>query len=133
MSDIIHDLKSNISVALALSPAVQAATKSDATIIDLQGCAAAAVIVNTGAIVGAGDYTVSLSHGDASDLSAATTAAGDDLIGSFPATLAADSSYCVGYRGGKRYVRVVITKNSGTSIAAGAVVVKGGLALSGTV
>jgi hypothetical protein len=131
MSDINHDLASNVAVALALSPAVQSATKSDATIIDLQGCSAAAIVVNTGAIVGAGDYTISLVHGDASDLSGGAAATSDDLIGSFPATLAADSSYCVGYRGGKRYVRVVITKNSGTSIAAGAVVVKGGLALAG--
>jgi len=45
--------------------------------------------------------------------------------------LAADSVYWVGYRGGKRYVRVVITKNSGTSIAAGAVVVKGHLSFAG--
>ena len=60
-------------------------------------------------------------------------ASGDDLLGAFPATLAADSSYAVGYRGGRRYVRVVITKNSGTSIAAGAVIVKGHLALSGAV
>lgn len=133
MSEINHDLASNVAVALALSPAVQSATKSDAAIIDLQGCAAAAVIINTGAIAGAGDYTVSLMHGDASDLSGAAAATGDDLIGTFPATLAADSSYCVGYRGGKRYVRVVITKNGGTSIAAGAVVVKSGLALSGSV
>jgi len=126
----MRDLKSNIAVALALSPAVQAATKSDATIIDLQGCNSAAVIINTGAIVSAGDYTVSLMHGDASDLTGGAAATGDDLIGEFPASLAADSSYCVGYVGGKRYVRVVITKNSGTSIAAGAVVVKGDLALA---
>jgi hypothetical protein len=31
----------------------------------------------------------------------------------------------VGYAGFKRYLRVVVTKNSGTSIAAGAVLVKG--------
>ena len=129
----MSDLKNNIGVVNALSPAVQSATKSDAAIIDLQGAGSACVVINTGAIVSAGDYTISLSHGDASDLSGATTAAGDDLLGSFPASLAADSAYCVGYRGGKRYVRVVITKNGGTSIAAGAVIVKGDLALSGAV
>lgn len=128
-----NDLKSNIAAVLALSPAVHAATKADSPVIDLQGAGGATVIVNTGAIAGAGDYTVSLRHGDAADLSGDAAAAGDDLIGAFPATLAADSSYAVGYRGNKRYVRVVITKNGGTSIAAGAVVVKSSLALSGTV
>ena len=129
----MSDLKNNIAAVLALSPAVHAATKADASIIDLQGAGSATVIVNTGAIAGSGDYTISLRHGDASDLSGDAAASGDDLLGAFPATLAADTSYAVGYRGGKRYVRVVITKNSGTSIAAGAVIVKGHLSLTGTV
>ena len=129
----MSDLKNNITAVLALSPAVHSATKADASIIDLQGAGSATVIVNTGAIAGSGDYTISLRHGDASDLSGDAAASGDDLLGAFPATLAADTSYAVGYRGGKRYVRVVITKNSGTSIAAGAVIVKGHLALAGAV
>lgn len=129
----MSDLKNNIAAVLALSPAVHSATKADASIIDLQGAGSATVIVNTGAIAGAGDYTISLRHGDASDLSGDAAASGDDLLGAFPATLAADSAYSVGYRGGKRYVRVVITKNSGTSIAAGAVIVKGHLSLAGAV
>ena len=129
----MSDLKNNITAVLALSPAVHSATKADASIIDLQGAGSATVVINTGAIVGAGDYTVSLRHGDAADLTGDAAASGDDLLGAFPATLAADSSYAVGYRGGKRYVRVVITKNSGTSIAAGAVIIKGHLALAGAV
>lgn len=129
----MSDLKNNITAVLALSPAVHAATKADAPIIDLQGAGSATVIINTGAIAGAGDYTVSLRHGDAADLTGDAAASGDDLLGAFPTPLAADSSYAVGYRGGKRYVRVVITKNSGTSIAAGAVIVKGHLALAGAV
>lgn len=129
----MSDLKNNIAAVLALSPAVHSATKADASIIDLQGAGSATVVINTGAIVGAGDYTISLRHGDASDLSGDAAASGDDLLGAFPATLAADTSYAVGYRGGKRYVRVVITKNSGTSIAAGAVIVNGHLSLSGAV
>lgn len=129
----MSDLKNNIAAVLALPPAVHAATKADATVIDLQGAGSATVIVNTGAIAGAGDFTVSLRHGGAADLTGDAAASGDDLLGAFPATLTADSSYTVGYRGGKRYVRVVITKNSGTSIAAGAVVIKGHLSLAGAV
>lgn len=127
----MSDLKSNIAVVQALAPAVHSATKSDAAVVDLQGAGSATVIINTGAIVSSGDYTISLVHGDAADLTDGTTAGADDLIGSFPATLAEDSVYSVGYRGGKRYVRVVITKNGGTSIAAGAVIVKGHLSLAG--
>lgn len=129
----MSDLKNNIEAVLALSPAVHTATKADADIIDLQGAGSATVIVNTGAIVGDGDFTISLRHGDANDLAGDAAASSDDLLGAFPATLEADSSYAVGYRGGKRYVRVVITKNDGTSIAAGAVVVKGHLSLAGAV
>lgn len=48
-----------------------------------------------------------------------------DLVGTLPATLTEDGTFKQGYTGHKRYVRVVVTKNSGTSIAAGAVIVKG--------
>jgi len=48
-----------------------------------------------------------------------------DLLGSLPAGLAASSVYKQGYKGTKRYIRAVITKQSGTSIAAGAVVLRG--------
>lgn len=123
----MKDLKNNIEPKLALIPVAHAATKADSAIIDLQGSNSATVVINTGAIAGAGDYTISLRHGDASDLAGDAAASGGDLLGSFPASLAADSVYSVGYVGGKRYVRVVITKNSGTSIVAGAVVVKGHL------
>ena len=123
----MKDLKNRIDVKLALSPVVHTATKSDASIIDLQGANSATLIINTGAVAGAGDYTISLRHGDASDLSGDAAAGASDLLGTLPTILAADSVYTVGYIGGKRYVRVVITKNGGTSVAAGAVIVKGSL------
>lgn len=129
MADLVH----NILAAQALAPAVHTATKSDAAIIDLQGAGSATVIVNTGAIAGDGDFTASLAHGDKADLSDSAAVTDADLMGTLPASLDASKTYAVGYRGGKRYVRVVITKNGGTSIAAGAVVVKGHLALAGAV
>ena len=48
-----------------------------------------------------------------------------DLLGALPAGLAAASVYKQGYVGNKRYVRALITKQSGTSIVAGAMVVRG--------
>ena len=120
----MRDLANNIGTVQAVAPAVLAATNTSAA-IDLLGFESAAVIINTGAIVGAGDYTAKLQESD-------TTTGGDfgdvaaaNLVGTLPASLAADSVVKVGYIGNKRYVRTVITKNSGTSIAAGAVIVKG--------
>lgn len=129
----MKDMKHNIEVAQAVAPAVQSASKTDASIVDLQGAGSAAVVVNTGAIVGDGLFVAKLVHGDDSGLSDGVDATADDLLGAFPTALDENSSYAVGYRGGKRYVRVVLTKTSGTSIAAGAVIVKGHLALAGAV
>ena len=129
----MSDLKNSIAVALALAPAVISATKSDAPIVDLQGAGSATLVINSGAIAGDGVYSAKLVHGNAADLSDVADVAGDELLGAFPAALAADSVVTVGYRGGKRYVRLVVTKVSGTSVAAGAVVIKGDLALTGKV
>lgn len=123
----MKDLKNIIDPKIALVPVAHAATKADAPIIDLQGARSATVVIVTGAIAGAGDYTISLRHGNASDLTGDAAVSAGDMLGSFPATLAADSVYSVGYVGDKRYVRVVITKNSGTSIVAGASVIRGHL------
>lgn len=120
----MRDFAHNIGAVQAVAPAVLTATNTSAA-IDLLGFEGAAVVINTGAVAGDGNYTAKLQASD-------TTTSGDfadvtvgDLSGSLPASLAADSVVKVGYIGTKRYLRTVITKNSGTSIAAGAVVIKG--------
>lgn len=120
----MKDFISGIGIIAALAPAVVAAS-ADGPAVDLQGFNSATLIVNTGAIVGAGLYDVKLQHSD-------TTTGGDfvdvpaaDLLGTLPADLAAASVYKQGYKGTKRYIRAVITKQSGTSIAAGAVILRG--------
>lgn len=125
MRDIVH----NLGVALALSPAVQAATiKGNA--IDLLGFDSVMFVVNTGAIASSGNFTITVEESDTAtdgDFAAAPAAA---VIGSTLVNpLTADGSFKVGYVGDKRYARVVATKNSGTSIAAGAIAVKGNAAL----
>lgn len=121
----MKDTYSKLGLVAALLPQVLAATDTGATPIDLQGFNSALVIVNTGAIVGAGDFTAKLQHSD-------TTTGGDfvdvpaaDLLGAFPASLAQNAVYKVGYKGAKRYLRTVVTKNGGTSIAAGIVIARG--------
>jgi len=121
MRDLVH----NLGVALALSPAVQAATIKG-TAIDLLGFESVMFVINTGAIASAGNFTVTVEESDTTtdgDFAAAPAAA---VIGSSLADpLTADGSFKVGYIGSKRYARIVATKNSGTSIAAGAVAIKG--------
>jgi hypothetical protein len=118
-----RDISNNIGVVQAAVPRVLAATDTGAA-IDLAGFESAALIVATGAIADAGNFTAKLQHSD-------TTTAGDfvdvptaQLAGTFPASLAQNSVVKVGYEGSKRYLRSVITKNGGTSIDVGAVIVK---------
>ena len=128
------DLKTNYVDVQALPPAVYSATKSDASIIDAGDCNSIRVIINTGAIVGDGLFVPSIVMGDAADLSDGVAIAADRLIGTLPASLAANSIYSVSYKGDlQRYLRVVLTKTSGTNIAASAAIVKSHLSLSGTV
>lgn len=111
---------SGLGLVASLAPAVVSATTNGGH-ADLQGFNSATLIINTGAIAGDGVYSIAIQHSD-------TTTSGDfadvlagDLLGALPAELAAASVYKQGYKGSKRYIRAVITKVSGTSIAASAV------------
>ena len=111
---------SGIGLVASLVPAVVTAT-TKGTHADLQGFNSATLVINTGAIAGDGLYVIAMQHSD-------TTTDGDfvdvpaaELLGTLPAALEASTVYKQGYKGSKRYIRAVITKTSGTSIAAGAV------------
>lgn len=119
----MRDLVSNIGVVSAVAPAVITATNTSAA-IDLQGFNSAAVVINTGAIAASGNFTPKLTECDTSG-GTYTDVAAVDLIGAFPAVLAAASTYKVGYRGHRRFLKTVLTLNSGTSIAASVVIDKG--------
>lgn len=121
----MRDLASNIGVVLALSPAVQAATIKGNT-IDTNGFESVAFIVNTGAIASAGDFGLKVQESDTTTDGDFTDVAAGDLVGTLPATVTADGSFKQSYIGHKRYVRLVATKNGGTSVAIGAVAVLGG-------
>lgn len=120
MRDIVH----NIGAVQVVAPAVLAVTTTSDP-IDLRGFGSAALVINTGAIVGAGDFTAKLQEADTTTPGEFTDVAAGNLQGAFPASLAAASVVKVGYAGFRRYVRAVLTKNGGTSIAAGAVLIKG--------
>ena len=120
----MRSLEPNIGAVQAIAPAVLSATTTGSA-LDLKGFESAALVVNTGAIVSAGDFSIKLQEsdtttpGDFADIDAA------HITGSTPATLEANSVYRLGYIGHKRYLRAVATKAGGTSIALGAVLVKG--------
>lgn len=120
----MKDFISGIGLLASLVPAVVAAT-AKGTHADLQGFNSATLIVNTGAIAGDGLYDIRLQESDTTTDGDFTDVAAGDLIGTLPAALAASSVYKQGYKGIKRYIRAVITKQSGTSIAAGAVILRG--------
>jgi hypothetical protein len=122
MRDLVH----NIGAVNALSPAVQAATiKGNA--IDRLGFESVTFVVNTGAIASAGNFTAKVQESDTTTDADFTDADASAVLGSnLVDPLTADGSFKIGYIGFKRYSRVVLTKNSGTSIAAGAVAIMGG-------
>lgn len=122
MKDTFHDNKA----VQALAPAVKAASENGAAIA-LAGFNSALIVINTGAIVGAGDFGVKLQESDTAASGDFTDVTAADQLGTVPATLAADSTYRLGYIGSKRkkFVRAVVTKAGGTSIALSAVAVLG--------
>ncbi|NJL06965.1 MAG: hypothetical protein HC900_00900 [Methylacidiphilales bacterium] len=120
-----RDLAHNVSVIQAIAPQVlDASITGDA--IDLLGHGSATLIVQTGEIVGGGSFALKLQESatGASD-SFGNVGSHNFLGGTLPATLAANTIYKVGYAGARRFVRVDVTKASGTSIALSASIVKG--------
>ena len=117
------DIYSNFGVTVSVVPAVLTATATG-TGVDLAGFESAAVVINTGAIAGSGVFNVTLEESDASG-SGYTAVAASKIQGTLPTPLAASTVYKLGYLGDKRYIRPVLTLASGTSIVAGAVVLKG--------
>lgn len=117
----MKDMHNNISAVQAIVPAVKTAA-GDGTTIDTRGFNGLEFVVTTGAIAGDGDFGIAIQDSvtGSGDWEAATK-----VMGAFPATLEANSSYRVGYTGSKRYVRINVTKEGGTSIALGAVAVLG--------
>lgn len=118
----MRDIANNISPVTSIAPAILTATASGAA-VDLLGFNAAAIVISTGAIAGSGNFTPKLQESD--DGTTFTDVAASDLIGTLPAVLAASATAKAGYKGFKRFLRPVLTLNSGTSIAASAVIVRG--------
>lgn len=120
----MKDTYSSLGIVATLDPADHAAT-TKGNAVDLQGFNSANLVINTGVITAAGKYDVKLQESDTTTDGDFTDVAAGDLLGKLPTALAAAAVYKQGYKGSKRYLRAVITKQSGTSIIAGAVIVRG--------
>ena len=116
----MRDIFSDLDGAPALTPAVKSAAETGA-VIDTLGKSGLMFLVNTGAIVSSGDFGVTIQESDTTTSGDFANAAAGVIDTDAPATLAANSTYRLAYRGYKRYARLSLTKAGGTSIAAGAV------------
>ena len=118
----MRDISQNLGFAQTITPAVQTATANGAS-VNTNNFESATLVINTGAVAGAGNFTAKLQ--DSSDGTNFTDVAASLLVGTLPGVLAANSVVKQGYLGGNAYLRAVLTLNSGTSIAAGATIVLG--------
>ncbi|MBI3419262.1 MAG: hypothetical protein HY053_03920 [Proteobacteria bacterium] len=111
----IRDLKSNLSVSQSLVPAARAATGTGSA-VDLQGYGSAMAVVSFGAWTD-GTHTPSLQH--SSDGTTYVACDTNSLSGTVQK---------VGYTGGNRYVRALMTVTGGTTGALSGVNVIAGAA-----
>lgn len=122
--DGIHNNK----VVQAIAPAVQAAS-GNGNSISLLGFGSCEFLIEGGAVVGAGNFSVVIQ--DAPDNAGSPGAwtpvpVGNLQFGSeYADPIAADTVERIGYVGAQPWVRATLVKNSGTSIAVGAVAVLG--------
>ena len=119
----MRDFVNNFSVVAAVVPQGLTATNTSAA-ISVAGFDGITIVGNAGAIVGAGNFTPKIQECETAG-GTYTDVAAIDLIGVFPAVILTNTTFKVGYKGGKGFLKTVNTLNSGTSLALGMEVIKG--------
>ena len=126
------DLHNDINPRVAIAPAAAYTTNTPivSSIIDTQGFESCEFVIETGAITGGATFAVSLSYGNASNLSDAAVVVAPFLIGTFAeagfTSANANSCFKIGYAGINRYLRLTITPASNTSAFLAAMAILGG-------
>jgi hypothetical protein len=119
-------MRNNAEYGLALSATLAGATPAAGDWIDMQGWEALTFTVSTGTVTDAGTasgFAFEVQESDTTAAADATAVADADLIGTEAAlTVTADTDDnkligSIGYRGSKRYVRIVATGTAGTDAA----------------
>ncbi|MCY0919611.1 MULTISPECIES: hypothetical protein [unclassified Streptomyces] len=112
-----RDLKNSISAAPSLAPAARTAA-ADGAAVDLAGYGNSVVIIDTGTVTGTTPlFTFEVQESDTTTGGDFTAVADADLDGTEPAVSAANDEtvFRIGYRGRKRYLRVILKTVGGTS------------------
>jgi HAMP domain-containing protein len=117
----MKDIDSSYSVVKALTPSSSSDTTAlTGSIVDLASAGAVEIALSSGTLTDAdATFTVVLQEGAASNLSDAATVAAGDIIGSVPAPAFGDDDtvWKFGYKGSKRYIRLVVTPVGNTAAA----------------
>ena len=122
----MFDMRNNAEYGLALSATLSGATPAAGDWIDMQGWEAVTFSVSTGTVTDAGTasgFAFEVQEGDTTAAASATAVADADLIGLESALTVTDNNAdndligSIGYRGSKRYVRIVATGTTGTDAA----------------
>lgn len=116
-----YDLATHLQAVQAIPPAAYSAAEAG-EIIDSIGFNSLTFGINIGAVTST--VTLTLEHGDESDLSDAAVVAAEDIIGALTTIETGDASSAMwfGYIGKKRYVRLSIASGEAT---VGIVAIKG--------
>lgn len=118
------DMRNCAEYGLALSATLSGATPAAGNWIDMQGWQAVTFSVSTGTVTDAGTasgFAFEVQESDTTAAADATAVVDADLIGLESAlTVTSDDDDnklvgTIGYRGGKRYVRIVATGTTGTN------------------
>jgi hypothetical protein len=119
----MQDLFNNITVARAIAPvSVADNTAQVSQIVDRRGYGSLTFAILTGSVADAdASFTILVEHGDDGALADAAAVPDSDLLGTEALagfTFADDNATRkIGYRGGKRYVRLTITPANNASAA----------------
>jgi len=125
-----RDLHDNIGVSVALNTgAISSNTTTSGAIIDTAGFESIEFVIQSGTLTD-GSYAPTITEGNESNLSDGSATAAADLLGTAAAAtfVAADDNAAkkIGYKGGKRYVRLnVVSTGVTTGGTLSAVAIKG--------
>ncbi|MBX4992279.1 hypothetical protein ABID08_000709 [Rhizobium binae] len=125
-----RDLHNNLGVAVALNiGAISSNTTTNGAIIDTQGFESVEFVIQSGTLTD-GSYAPTITEGDQANLSDGSATAAADLLGTAAsATFAATDDNVakkIGYKGGKRYIRLnIVSTGVTTGGTLGATAIKG--------
>jgi len=130
----MFDLKSDVQGANAINATLSGTTPSAGNLIDMTGFRSLTFVLATGTVTDAGTtagFSFEVQECDTTAAASFTAVADADLIGLESALTVTDDAAdnvmigTIGYRGTKKYVRIVATGTTGTNAAVFGLAIKG--------